>query len=241
MTRRVAWLLAPLLLLAACTPSDGGDAAGASRAPSPFADCAALTTPPGSTPPGFTPPGSTPPGSGGPSAAPPSRSPGSSAASTDPGVAASPGPTNAASSATGGAGETLPRIELPCFTGGQPVRIGAIRGPAVINVWASWCGPCRKELPAFQRLARRAPETLHVIGVNNRDSREAAQSIGDVTFPNLFDPDERLRTELGLAWLPLTLFVDDQGRIRHVDASGALDDAELAALVQRHLGVAVPA
>jgi len=112
----------------------------------------------------------------------------------------------------------------------------------VINLWASWCHPCRKELPVFQHLADTMGERVHVVGVDTRDERESAQSLAadlGITYPNLVDRDELLRTALGRSTLPLTLFVDGQGRIRHVHDAGALDDDALAGLLQRHLGVAM--
>ncbi|MBO4205000.1 TlpA family protein disulfide reductase, partial [Micromonospora echinofusca] len=135
---------------------------------------------------------------------------------------------------------TLPALDLPCFTDGSTVTLAGLRGPAVVNLWASWCAPCRDELPAFQRLAERTAGTLHVVGVNSRDGREAARSVGldlGLTFPTLADPQEQLSRQLGRNALPLTLFVDGQGRIRHLDSSGALDDATLTGLVRQHLGV----
>ncbi|TDB70590.1 TlpA disulfide reductase family protein, partial [Micromonospora sp. KC723] len=141
-------------------------------------------------------------------------------------------------------GGRLPALILTCFTGGAPVALRDVHGPAVINLWASWCPPCRKELPAFQRLSERTTGRLQVLGVNSRDTRSAAQSIGEdfgIRFPVLFDQGEALQRELRRTALPLTLLVDAQGRVRHVDASGALDDARLAALVRQHLGVEVPA
>ncbi|MGS2613014.1 TlpA family protein disulfide reductase [Micromonospora sp. LZ34] len=152
-------------------------------------------------------------------------------------------PANAAPAGSG-AGDPLPELTLNCFTGGAPVALRDVRGPAVVNVWASWCAPCRKELPAFQRLSERTTGQLQVLGVNSRDSRAGAQSIGEdfgVRFPVLIDQGEALQRALGRNAIPLTLFVDGQGRVRHVDASGALDDARLAALVRQHLGLAVPA
>ncbi|MGW4497004.1 TlpA family protein disulfide reductase [Micromonospora sp. NPDC004336] len=145
--------------------------------------------------------------------------------------------------APAGAAE-LPELTLNCFTGGAPVALRDVRGPAVVNVWASWCPPCRGELPAFQRLSERAAGQLRVVGVNSGDSREGAQSIGEdfgVRFPVLVDRGERLKQELRRKAIPLTVFVDGQGRVRHVDSSGELDDARLAGLVRQHLGVAVPA
>ncbi|RLP88114.1 MULTISPECIES: TlpA disulfide reductase family protein [unclassified Micromonospora] len=150
----------------------------------------------------------------------------------------------AGTAAPGTGGEALPELTLACFTGGAPVALREVAGPAVINVWASWCPPCRKELPAFQRLSERTAGRLQVVGVNNRDSRDGAQSIGEdfgVRFPILVDQGEALQRALKRNAIPLTLFVDAQGRIRHIDTTGALDDARLAELVRQHLGLAVPA
>ncbi|MET7966925.1 TlpA disulfide reductase family protein [Micromonospora sp. NPDC005305] len=141
---------------------------------------------------------------------------------------------------SGAAGDPLPDLALSCFTGGAPVNVRDIRGPAVINVWASWCPPCRKELPAFQRLSERAGGRFQVIGVNSRDSRGGAQSIGEdfgVRFPMLVDQGDAFERALGRNAFPLTVLVDADGRIRHTDSTGALDDARLAELVRTHLGV----
>ncbi|WP_025617406.1 TlpA family protein disulfide reductase [Salinispora cortesiana] len=140
-------------------------------------------------------------------------------------------------------GTPLPELTLTCFTGGAPVDLRQIQGPAVINLWASWCAPCRAELPAFQRLSERAEGQLTVVGVNMRDTRSGAQSIGEdfgVRFPSLIDQGESLQRALGRKAIPMTVLVDANSQIRHVDVSGALDDARLAELVRVHLGVAVP-
>lgn len=136
----------------------------------------------------------------------------------------------------------LPELTLSCFTGGDQVALTDVRGPAVVNIWASWCAPCRKELPAFQRLSVGTAGRLTVLGVNSRDTRSAAQSIGEdfgIRFPMLVDQGETLQRALNRNAFPLTLFVDAEGRVRHTDASGALDDARLTALVRQHLAVEV--
>ena len=151
-------------------------------------------------------------------------------------------PAAASPTSAGKAGDQLPDLTLNCFTGGAPVNLRDVKGPAVINVWASWCPPCRKELPAFQRLSERADGRFQVIGVNSRDSRGGAQSIGEdygVGFPMLLDQGDAFQRALERNAFPLTVLVDADGRIRHTDATGALDDARLAALLQRHLGVKV--
>jgi thiol-disulfide isomerase/thioredoxin len=152
-------------------------------------------------------------------------------------------PPAAAPVALAGEGKPLPEVALPCFTGGQDVTVSAIRGPAVVNLWGSWCPPCREELPAFQRFADRAAGKVTVVGVDTRDSRSAASSLAadlGLSYPNLFDPDERLRLEVEVSALPATLFVDRDGRVRHLYNSTALDDATLATLAAKHLGVTLP-
>ncbi|MGC4754701.1 TlpA family protein disulfide reductase [Micromonospora trifolii] len=223
MNRRLALAVLPLLLaVTGCTsgPADDEPAPrpAAAERPSPFRDCATLSTAPSAASPG--------PGTATPTTATP----------------APPGTSGTTAPAAGGS--ALPELTLSCFTGGAPVVLREVAGPAVINVWASWCPPCRKELPAFQRLSERAAGQLQVVGVNSRDSRSGAQSIGEdfgVRFPMLVDQGEALQRELKRNAIPLTLFVGADGQVRHIDASGALDDTTLAKLVRQHLGLAVPA
>lgn len=216
MNRRLALMILPLLLaLTGCTSGTADDdpapRPAAAERPSPFRDCSTLSTAPTAT------------------------SPGSGTATPTPTTPVTPGPAG---------GQALPELTLSCFTGGAPVALRDVSGPAVINVWASWCGPCRKELPAFQRLSERAAGRLQVVGVNTRDSRGGAQSIGEdfgVRFPILVDQGDALQRELKRNAFPLTLFVAADGQVRHIDATGALDDAKLAKLVRQHLGLAVSA
>lgn len=158
-------------------------------------------------------------------------------------LTSAPTPAPDSSGAASAAGGPLPEVRLPCFTGGQIVDIGQIRGPALVNLWASWCAPCREELPAFQRLAGQAAGRLHVVGVVSSDDRDAAESLArdlGVTFPALFDRQATLLGQLGRSGLPLTLFVDAAGQISHIYQSVPLDDMALARLTDRYLKVAVP-
>lgn len=150
----------------------------------------------------------------------------------------SPPPSAAPASA---GSSTLPDIQLPCFAGGSPVHLVDLRGPAVVNLWASWCEPCREELPLMQGLADRAGGRLHVLGVDTGDGRDAAASFGAakrVTMPTLYDRERRLLTSLGRINLPVTVFVDAVGR-NYVHALPVDDATELSSLVRRHTGVAV--
>ena len=150
-------------------------------------------------------------------------------------------PPSAGPGGAPGAAADLPDITLPCFTGGRPVRLTELRGPAVLNLWGTWCEPCRTELPAVQRLADRAGGRLRVVGVDTYDDRPAAASFAvdkNVTMPTLYDRDRQLMAALGKINLPVTVFVDAAGD-RYVYNGPALDDARLAELVAEHTGVTV--
>jgi thiol-disulfide isomerase/thioredoxin len=132
-------------------------------------------------------------------------------------------------------------LTLPCFAGGAPVRLDALGRPAVLNLWASWCSPCRAELPVVQKFADAAGGSVAVLGVVTNDTRTAAAAFAEdigVTFPAVFDKDAALqRSGLTPVVLPVTLFVDAQGRVRHVEAAQIPDLSTLDGLVDRYLGV----
>jgi cytochrome c biogenesis protein CcmG, thiol:disulfide interchange protein DsbE len=134
----------------------------------------------------------------------------------------------------------LPDLRLSCFTGDTEVALRDLRGPAVINLWASWCQPCRTELPVIQRLADRADGRLTVLGVDTGDSRDNGASFAtdkDVTMPTLFDDKSKLLSSLGRISLPVTVFLDASGR--SYTHPLPLTDADVAELVRKHTGVTV--
>lgn len=136
----------------------------------------------------------------------------------------------------------LPDLELGCLGEGPAVRLAGLRGvPTVVNLWAAWCAPCRKEMPAFQRLHAAAGGRLRVLGVvtedTDRDALDAAAHLG-VHYPSVVDADGRLLDRSGVRALPVTFFVEASGRA-HRYVGPPLGDVELRRLVARHLGVRV--
>jgi thiol-disulfide isomerase/thioredoxin len=89
--------------------------------------------------------------------------------------------------------------------------------PLIINVWASWCGPCRAEMGSLQRLARRYNgKQFNVIGISTDDDRKAAVAFikeSKVTFENFIDSNVFLENMLGANTIPLTILVDAQGKV----------------------------
>ncbi len=151
-------------------------------------------------------------------------------------------PSSGSASAGKSAGR-VPAQSLACLDGSGDVRLDTLSRPAVINMWASWCEPCRAELPAVEAFAKAAAPSIDVIGVDTADERSPAQStISDfaLTYPMVSDPDQHILHSIGAQGLPATLFVAPGGDIRYVYNSGtALDTAHLDALAATYLGVTV--
>lgn len=138
-----------------------------------------------------------------------------------------------------------PSERLPCLESESRIDLAVPSGtPTVVTVWASWCAPCRAELPAFQRYADRVGDRVRVLGVVSRDTRSAATSLArdlGVRFANLYDAEGRLMRRLGRTALPVTLFIGADGGLVHLYNGTPLTQADLARLAGTHLGVAVAA
>jgi peroxiredoxin len=115
--------------------------------------------------------------------------------------------------------------EAPDFTlkslEGTNLRLEEYRGQVVlINFWASWCGPCRQEMPLLDRLHHRYEDAgFAVLGVNVEGEAEPAQEIVDktnVTFPVLIDEDQKVSEMYNLEAMPSTVVVDRDGVIRYI-------------------------
>lgn len=119
-------------------------------------------------------------------------------------------------------------------------QLAGVRGhPAVVNVWASWCGPCRLEFPDFQRVAAERGDEVAFIGVDSADSDAAASTFLDelpLPYPSVTDPDEQVKQELGLVGYPATAFYDTRGERVYVKQGPYTSAAELEADIDRHLG-----
>ena len=125
----------------------------------------------------------------------------------------------------------LPRLTLDCLTGPGTVDIARLHAkPEVINLWASWCGPCRDEMPMLEREHDRLGGRVVFLGVAVKDSRSAARSFlrrHGISYPQVIDPDGDLPLQLRLQGVPNTLFVDASGAV--VDrVIGRLDEESLA-------------
>lgn len=128
---------------------------------------------------------------------------------------------------------------LPGGTAAYEKRIAALRGyPVVVNVWASWCGPCREEFPALQKLSARYGKKVAFLGVNYQDSDDAAETfLGEdpVPYPSYTDPDKKIAESVGIHLsVPDTAFYDGGGKLLYLHQGQYRDESELAADIRRY-------
>ncbi len=139
----------------------------------------------------------------------------------------------------------LPDVTLSCLGGGAAVPLRRVTGvPTVVNFWATWCAPCRGELPDLQRFAKRAGARVRVIGIDTEEtSTTAALSFlqaAKVHFPVLYDQAGRVSHAMGLPGLPGTVLLRADGSVAAVVPKVLNYDA-LRAQVAARLGVRVGA
>ena len=122
-------------------------------------------------------------------------------------------------------GAVAPQASAPDFTlrtlNGPNLRLAEQRGRVVmVNFWATWCGPCRQEMPQLDRLYQKYKSSGFVLlGVNvDEDARKAtdvAAKLG-VTFPVLLDTDKAVSKLYDLSTMPSTVIIDRDGKVRYV-------------------------
>ena len=137
----------------------------------------------------------------------------------------------------------LPDLVLPCVGAPGQVRATAAPGrPLLVNVWATWCGPCVREVPLLQDL-HTATDEVGVVGVLTQDTVEHGlqfaedDSLGfDMTYASVHDEQGTVMRRYG-SGPPITLFVTAQGKVAHVQRGEMTSKAQLEGLVEQHLGV----
>ena len=115
-------------------------------------------------------------------------------------------------------GEPVPDTELPVLGGSDNGSLADYRGDWVlVNVWASWCGPCRDESPALQEFHdRHSGDGFTVLGIDTEDTTEAGLEFVDefeLTYPQLHDGPGEYKDELETTGVPESFLVDPEGEL----------------------------
>ncbi len=125
----------------------------------------------------------------------------------------------------------LPDLTLDCLGGDTTVRLAALRGPMLINLWAQWCPPCRAEAAHLSAFASTQTKVA-VLGIDYADpdpdlAIEFAQ-LTAMTYPELVDPEHTLKAPLGVTGIPYTILIDADGKIvaRHPGQFTSLENVQ---------------
>lgn len=138
--------------------------------------------------------------------------------------------------------ELAPTFELPSVRNGEgTVSLVQFRGkPVVLNFWASWCVPCRKEMPAFRAVAARLDGKVTFVGVNHQDGRGGAIDLLEETgvrYPSAYDPKGTVAPTFGLFGMPSTVFISAEGRVLD-ERTGEMSQSELEDTIRELFGIA---
>ena len=129
-------------------------------------------------------------------------------------------------------------LKFPCLDGKSTIHFSQMRGPLIVNVWGSWCAPCKDEIPMIRSFYSKNASTVRLVGV---DVEEAKKSDGvefvvnnGMTWPILVDPDARSRGFFGMG-VPVTWFIDKDGTVVYKKIGVLKSEQELRDLASKYL------
>jgi thiol-disulfide isomerase/thioredoxin len=129
---------------------------------------------------------------------------------------------------------------LECLAGGEPISVDSIKGPAIINIWGTWCAPCREELPHFAHLLNKYRDKVEVIGIaveekNQATVRKFVKSNG-ITWPILYDATGVTQEKFGPG-VPVTWFISKSGKVTYKKYGPFRSTEELELATIKYLGM----
>ena len=135
-------------------------------------------------------------------------------------------------------------VTAPDFTAGlidgSSVTLSELQGkPVLINFWATWCGPCVREMPAFERLKEDFGDQIEILAVNSGDDAETVKDFAEkngYTFPIALDETYEISMLYPSSSIPYTVVVDAEGKVSHVSA-GAADADTMYDVYKEALGL----
>ncbi len=128
---------------------------------------------------------------------------------------------------------------LECLGGGTPIAADSIVGPALVNVWGTWCAPCKKELPHLAHFLQQGDGSVQVIGIAVEEKSQAAVKKfierNGMTWPVLYDATGSTKSIFGMG-VPVTWFIDANGKVVHRKFGPFNSTEEIQLAVAKYLG-----
>jgi thiol-disulfide isomerase/thioredoxin len=137
---------------------------------------------------------------------------------------------------------TVPATDeaLECLGGGDSISVDSIRGPAIINVWGTWCAPCRQELPHFGHLIAKYGDRVDVIGIAVEEKSQTTVKkfvkTHGITWPILYDATGSTQEKFGPG-VPVTSFINKSGKVVYTRYGAFQSTEELELATIKYLGV----
>lgn len=129
---------------------------------------------------------------------------------------------------------------LGCLDGTTGVAVDSIIGPALVNVWGSWCEPCKQELPHFRHYLEANGGRVQIIGIDVEEKSPAIArkfvTTHGMTWPILYDAVGSTRGKFGMG-VPVTWFIDASGKVTHKKYGPFHSPEEIQLDVIKYLGV----
>ena len=116
----------------------------------------------------------------------------------------------------------------------EGVLVGLRGKPVIVNIWASWCGPCRAEMPLLERAWEAHRDEVVILGVASKDAEGPSRAFMNefgITYPNVFDTSGAIRSRLGLRGFPTTYVFGADGKLR-TTVVGGVTDQRLGAILE---------
>lgn len=128
---------------------------------------------------------------------------------------------------------------LECLGGGAPIAADSIVGPALVNVWGTWCAPCKKELPHLAHFLQQGDGSVQVIGIAVEEKSQTAVKKfierNGMTWPVLYDATGSTKSIFGMG-VPVTWFIDANGKVVHRKFGPFNSTEEIQLAVAKFLG-----
>lgn len=127
---------------------------------------------------------------------------------------------------------------LECLDGNSKILLESIKGPALINVWGSWCIPCRQEMPFLRELAATGKVKIIGVDVEEKNMESARKFVIEqgMTWPNLYDKDGSTKSSFGMG-VPITWYLNSKSEVAYKHIGVLKSKEQLFSQVEKYLGV----